>query len=215
MLLSACSVSDVDSRVSDIVNPTVQVVIGDGDDYGSGVVLYVEKEGDEWVSYILTAYHVIDSAVFEKKPIAVRWWVKGIIVETHATVHFGSFKKDLAVLRVDRPAPGVAWVWNRDVLPWTFTDAYIGGIGALQIPIPTKGEVSAYIDGGILTSAHANPGYSGSALYAWSNGHWRVIGLIRGVGYQNGDLLYHLVFAIDWTTVSKWFEENNFDKLQK
>lgn len=217
VLLSACSFSTGDTRLTDIQDPIVQVVIGNDLTYGSGIVVAVEPgEGEQHISYILTARHVIELARVTNQSIMVRWWVRGVPIERAAIVwKYTESPGDLAILRVQAEAPAVAWTWDDENLPDQLSELYIGGIGAMQIPLLTKGELSLYIKNGFLTSAHANPGYSGSGAFVYHNGHWRLVGVVQAIGSQHGDLLYHVSMAISWDIVSKWFSDIGFAKIKK
>jgi len=165
---------------------------------GSGTVIYSEKHGDEWQSYVLTNHHVVRSAIKveevwdprENKDVKretrsemdVRWFDYNNLSHNIGTTGMRASivaydeKLDLALLRLADREQGVAPVAylipEEDDLH-LFERVWAVGAGLGEPPFATEGHVS-YLDKEyegrtfMLSSAPIIFGNSGGALYRWS-----------------------------------------------
>ena len=155
---------------TEMLYPTVLVRVGNGS--GSGTVVYSKlDEEQEYESFILTNWHVIQSNVLiknewnsEKKeridtetrrPVNVDLWEYNNFSTSVGTIgrvaEIVAYDKgrDLALLQVEdteRPMPYVATLYPEgvDEGPWIFQTVYAVGAGMGKPPFPTTGLLAGY-----------------------------------------------------------------------
>jgi hypothetical protein len=155
---------------TEMLYPTVLVRVGNGS--GSGTVVYSKlDEEQEYESFILTNWHVIQSNVLiknewnsEKKeridtetrrPVNVDLWEYNNFSTSVGTIgrvaEIVAYDKgrDLALLQVEdteRPMPYVATLYpeGADEGPWIFQTVYAVGAGMGKPPFPTTGLLAGY-----------------------------------------------------------------------
>jgi len=153
----------------EMLYPTVLVAVGSGS--GSGTVIFSEKHEGEYMSLVLTNWHVVKGAITvtsewdprkkEKVEKETRRPVKIEIFEYNnysksigttgrtATIVSYDKKRDLALLRIDdreRPIEHVATLYKEGVDdgPWIFQKAWAVGAGLGKPPFPTQGLLSGF-----------------------------------------------------------------------
>jgi len=154
----------------EMLYPTVLVRLGNGS--GSGTVIYSEQNEDqEYESYVLTNWHVIQGYVKvtkvwnsdkqenveteTRRPVNVDLWEYNNFSTAVGTIgrlaHIKAYDKsrDLALLQIsdtERAMPYVAMLYPEDVDegPWIFQTVYAVGAGLGKPPFPTMGLLAGY-----------------------------------------------------------------------
>ena len=174
LMLSGAAYADLREPIpvqqhEEMLYPTVLVAVGTGS--GSGTVIFSERIEGEYMSLVLTNWHVVASAVQvseewdpqkkQKVEKETRRPVKIEIFEynnystsigtTGRTAQIVGYdkKRDLALLRIDdreRPLEHVATLYPEDMDdgPWIFQKAFAVGAGLGKPPFPTMGLLSGY-----------------------------------------------------------------------
>ena len=154
----------------EMLYPTVLVRLGNGS--GSGTVIYSKQNEDqEYESYVLTNWHVIQGYVKvtkvwnsdkqenveteTRRPVNVDLWEYNNFSTAVGTIgrlaHIKAYDKsrDLALLQIsdtERAMPYVAMLYPEDVDegPWIFQTVYAVGAGLGKPPFPTMGLLAGY-----------------------------------------------------------------------
>ncbi len=154
----------------EMLYPTVLVRLGNGS--GSGTVIYSEQNEDqEYESYVLTNWHVIQNYVKitkvwnsdkqenveteTRRPVNVDLWEYNNYSTAVGTIgrlaHIKAYDKsrDLALLQIsdmEREMPYVAMLYPEDLDdgPWIFQTVYAVGAGLGKPPFPTMGLLAGY-----------------------------------------------------------------------
>ena len=174
LMLSGAAYADLREPIpvqqhEEMLYPTVLVAVGTGS--GSGTVIFSERIEGEYMSLVLTNWHVVASAVQvseewdpqkkQKVEKETRRPVKIEIFEynnystsigtTGRTAQIVGYdkKRDLALLRIDdreRPLEHVATLYPEDMDdgPWIFQKAFAVGAGLGKPPFPTQGLLSGF-----------------------------------------------------------------------
>lgn len=201
VLTPACNRTPVlDSRVDDILNPVVGILI-DGNDAGSGVVVAHDEQTGE--TLILTAKHVASPfptvvitqgedgevvATAEAPKMAVRVFDHEAksVEDFPAEVVKLSPSTDLALLKAKFTPKAIAKLWQGDSRPATFSPSYTCGMSAWHVPMANRGEITCDPLEVLLSSSHANWGYSGGGLFVEQDGEWRLVGIVVQIGVIKG-----------------------------
>ena len=161
---------DVRQKHEQMLYPTV-LVRGSGSSSGSGTVIFSDRREGEWVSLILTNWHVVrgninvtdewDSQRQEKvekevrRPVHVDLWDYNNYSEAIGTIGRRALivawdkDLDLALLQVqdrERPLPYVAELYpeDKDDGPWIFQQVFAVGSGLGKPPFPTEGLLAGF-----------------------------------------------------------------------
>ena len=161
---------DVRQKHEEMLYPTV-LVRGSDNSSGSGTVIFSDQNDGEWVSLILTNWHVIrgsinvtnewDSRKQEKvekevrRPVHVDLWDYNNYSEAIGTIGRRALimawdkDLDLALLQVqdkERALPYVAELYpeDRDDGPWIFQQVFAVGAGLGKPPFPTEGLLAGF-----------------------------------------------------------------------
>ena len=154
----------------EMLYPTVLVRVGSGT--GSGTVIYSDlNENQEYESYVLTNWHVIQNYVKlnkiwnpdqkehveteTRRPVNIDLWEYNNFSTAVGTIgriaNIVAYDKgrDLALLQVEdteRKMPYVATLYpeDKDEGPWIFSTVYAVGAGLGKPPFPTMGLLSGY-----------------------------------------------------------------------
>ena len=154
----------------EMLYPTVLVRVGNGS--GSGTVIHSEQnEEQEYESYVLTNWHVIQNYVKltkvwsperkehveteNRRPVNIDLWEynnysKAVgTIGRLATIVAYDKSRDLALLQIEdteRPMPYVAELYPEDLDdgPWIFQTVYAVGAGLGKPPFPTMGLLAGY-----------------------------------------------------------------------
>ena len=161
---------DVRQKHEEMLYPTV-LVRGSDNSSGSGTVIYSDLQDKEWVSLILTNWHVVrgsisggeewNSQLQEKvekevrRPVHVDLWDYNNYSEAIGTIGRRALimawdkDLDLALLQVqdkERPLPYVAELYpeDKDEGPWIFQQVFAVGAGLGKPPFPTEGLLAGF-----------------------------------------------------------------------
>ena len=161
---------DVKQKHEEMLYPTV-LVRGSDKSTGSGTVIYSDLYDKEWVSLILTNWHVVrgsisvgkewDSKLQEKvekevrRPVHVDLWDYNNYSDAIGTIGRRALimawdkDLDLALLQVqdkERPLPHVAELYpeDKDEGPWIFQQVFAVGAGLGKPPFPTEGLLAGF-----------------------------------------------------------------------
>ena len=161
---------DVRQKHEEMLYPTV-LVRGSDKSTGSGTVIYSDLYDKEWVSLILTNWHVVrgsisvgkewDSKLQEnvekevRRPVHVDLWDYNNYSEAIGTIGRRALimawdkDLDLALLQVqdkERALPYVAELYpeDRDDGPWIFQQVFAVGAGLGKPPFPTEGLLAGF-----------------------------------------------------------------------
>tara|TARA_R110002020_G_scaffold2488_1_gene11669 strand:- start:13869 stop:14750 length:882 start_codon:yes stop_codon:yes gene_type:complete len=161
---------DVRQKHEQMLYPTVLVRGGDSST-GSGTVIFSDQYEGEWVSLILTNWHVVrgsinvakewDSQRQEKvekevrRPVHVDLWDYNNYSEAIGTIGRRALivawdkDLDLALLQIqdkERPLPYVAALYpeDEDDGPWIFQQVFAVGAGLGKPPFPTEGLLAGF-----------------------------------------------------------------------
>tara|TARA_R110002110_G_scaffold139000_1_gene325383 strand:+ start:2281 stop:3135 length:855 start_codon:yes stop_codon:yes gene_type:complete len=161
---------DVRQKHEEMLYPTV-LVRGSDKSTGSGTVIYSDLYDKEWVSLILTNWHVVrgsisvgkewDSKLQEniekevRRPVHVDLWDYNNYSDAIGTIGRRALimawdkDLDLALLQVqdkERPLPYVAELYpeDKDEGPWIFQQVFAVGAGLGKPPFPTEGLLAGF-----------------------------------------------------------------------
>jgi hypothetical protein len=206
---------------SDLLAPTVK--IASKSDVGSGTVVYSAKEGPQYVSYVLTAYHIVEQNwdLTNPIPLDVITFQEGRKVrEESGVVVSASPELDLALIevRTERGFDAVARMISPDRAAGVKLYARVHAIGCPlgYAPIPTSGEItskSKVLDGQSYWMINAPTifGNSGGGIYLADTGE--MIGILSRISaYKNliDVAVPHMGIVVSMPDVYRWLEREHY-----
>ncbi|HVY61051.1 MAG TPA: trypsin-like peptidase domain-containing protein [Planctomycetota bacterium] len=177
-----------------LLTPTVK--ISSKSDVGSGTVIYCEKKGERFISYILTAHHIVEQNYDARNPVPLDVYSfrdgQKIREETGIVVSV-SPQLDLALIEVetDRPYESVAKLIAPERIAQVKLYSRVNAIGCPlgYAPTPTSGELTSknkVLDGQSYWMINAPTifGNSGGGIYLSDTGE--MIGVLSRISaYKN------------------------------
>jgi S1-C subfamily serine protease len=212
----------------ELVGPVVQLA-GDST-VGSGVLLESHRrtEGEGWVTYLLTSWHVVrdiyGSVDRVTEPVPVRMYeADGAVRDERAKMVVYDVPLDLALLEMelDEPVPHGARLAPRDKLGklQIFDSIYAVGCPLGNDPIPTVGEIAATnhrVDGQSywMISAPTYIGNSGGGIFD-ARTH-ELVGIFSKIythGASRSTIVPHMGLATPLPIVYDWLDRSGYTAL--
>lgn len=178
---------------------------------GSGfVVKTVQQEDGTWVTYVMTACHVIYNAT------AAEGGPKVVVMafrhdKFEATAHEGTILRydmdlDVAILSFtsDEEYPCVAQLSRRADPLEVWDEVLSVGRDTQGVPRFWSGVVNFWDGTWLGFSAPVHPGCSGGPLLSFHDGRWWVEGIILRVGVQGFNAVYHCGMALSIQQILPW-----------
>jgi S1-C subfamily serine protease len=204
-----------------LLAPTVK--ISSKSDVGSGTVIYSDKKGDRYVSYVLTAHHIVEQNYDPKTPLpleVVSFREGRKVREESGIVVSVSPQLDLALIEVesDRPYEATAKLIAPEKIAAVKLYSRVNAIGCPlgYAPIPTSGELtskSKVLDGQSYWMINAPTifGNSGGAIYL-SETHEMIGVLSRISAYKNliDVAVPHMGIVTSMNDVYSWLEHEHY-----
>lgn len=175
LALSACATSGLPGDEASVLPYVAKVVVGEASE-GSGVVVRVE--GTE--SFILTCDHVLTADFKQAAPTTVKVNYQGTDYVGHLVKD--DAKRDLALIEVGtafKAAP------MSSTVPTAGTPEIIAGYPYGHGPLISQGFTSSATETVLnhpddVGSATSMPGYSGSGMFVYEGGEWKLAGILEG-----------------------------------
>ena len=222
--------------------PVVLIDVGNGG--GSGTVIRSAKnETGQAETYILTNFHVVESAVKvamewdpvkkedvkkeTRSPIDASWFIYNQLSRSVGTIgkvaDIVAYDRtiDLALLKsrdVENLVPYVAKIAAADTPLVLFEEVWAVGAGLGQPPFPTQGMLSnldTRISGDryIFSSAPIIFGNSGGALFYRTKDGYEVIGVPAKMSGAYGTPISHMAYSIPHESIHLFLKNNEMEWL--
>lgn len=207
-----------------LLSPTVK--ISSKSDVGSGTVIYSAKQGGRYVSYVLTAHHIVEQNWDPKTPIPLQVLSfkegkrtreeNGVVIAVNQTI-------DLALIELDTDAgyDAVAKMISPARAPDVRLYARVHALGCPlgYAPIPTSGELTTkakVLDGQSYWMINAPTifGNSGGGIYLADTGE--LIGILSRISaYKNliDVAVPHMGIVTSMPDVYAWLDREHFQFL--
>lgn len=237
MLSFACKAIASDDLIEQLLTPVVQVLHKSAANGGSGLIVSSGKVKEEYRTFILTNFHVIDSSIKVKKGIEYRDLVKIRIFtyeeegrkvsscETSAYIAVYNKTLDLALLEVvdrslyfatvvrfypkDKKLGLFQKIWNVGYPKLLPVNFTEGRITGLQFTMRVGmfGKYATYL----RTTAPIYFGNSGGGTFVEIDGIYYVIGLPTRI--MNADTPY-VNYSVDIDTIREFFKKEKLDFIE-
>jgi hypothetical protein len=209
---------------STLLSPTVK--ISSKSDVGSGTVIYSAKHGERYVSYVLTAHHIVEQNWDPKSPIPLQVLSfkdgrkireeNGVVVAVNQSIDLALIELDTETV-YDAVAKMIAPERAGDVRLYSRVHALGCPLG--YAPIPTSGELTTktkVLDGQSYWMINAPTifGNSGGGIYLADSGE--MIGILSRISaYKNliDVAVPHMGIVTSMPDVYGWLEHEHYQFL--